>query len=505
MAIYEYAGKTYDLADGLSNEAALSKIKTSLGETPAPEAPSMLSRVGNEAGRQAGLTARAGITGLTAVPAMFADFLTGVGGLATGRAIKPSSQALQEFMTQVGLPEPQGTMERAVQSGVGAMVGTGAQAAVAQGIPALSTLAANVPQQLAASGAGGALGQAAAEKVTGAVEDPMIGTAAGIAAGLVAGTLGGSVAGKSVSGAIRAPTPTVTIEDIRNRASIGYKTVESKGVTLKPRSILNMLDNAESALIKDNFNPLLETHKPVATVLDQMRSMTGTERVSFTKLEQMRSAAGALKTSNDAATRNYAGGLVSEIDNYIASIKGTDLIAGKAGLDDAVTSVQSARKDWRNMSKATILEDALNVAEARALDPKASEGDLIRKQLIGLAANKKKLSQFSPQEQNAIKSVAKGGMADPLLTLAARFNPARSQMIVGGMFGGGVASPQSLQYTLPAGALGFAADKFQGFTRGRDMRGLISNVAGGITPSERAPSAAFRGLLAGGQPPEQEQ
>jgi len=36
MAIYEYAGKTYELADGISNEMALSKIKASLGESPTP-------------------------------------------------------------------------------------------------------------------------------------------------------------------------------------------------------------------------------------------------------------------------------------------------------------------------------------------------------------------------------------------------------------------------------------------------------------------------------------
>jgi hypothetical protein len=36
MAIYEYGGKTYELADGTSNEVALSKIKASLGEASAP-------------------------------------------------------------------------------------------------------------------------------------------------------------------------------------------------------------------------------------------------------------------------------------------------------------------------------------------------------------------------------------------------------------------------------------------------------------------------------------
>jgi hypothetical protein len=41
MATYEYGGKTYELADGTSNELALSKIKASLGEAPAQAAQGM--------------------------------------------------------------------------------------------------------------------------------------------------------------------------------------------------------------------------------------------------------------------------------------------------------------------------------------------------------------------------------------------------------------------------------------------------------------------------------
>lgn len=500
MATYQYGGKTYELKDGLSNAEALAKIKASLGETTepapvptaapaaAPESPSML----NQLGRQLGLTARAGITGIAAVPSAMADFVTGATGLATGQAIKPSSQALQEVLTQVGFPEPQTGIERAVQTGTSAMTGTGAQAVASKGIPALAALSANLPQQIAASAGGGVAGQAVGETVGDITGSPL----AGIAAGLAAGVLGGAAASKLAAKTGTLPKSSVTIDDIKKNASKSYQTVAEQGIAIKPKSVLDMLNNAEGELVKKNFNPALDTHKPVAQVLDQLRTMTGTQRVSFTKLEQMRSAATALKTSNEPATRKFAGDLVAEIDNYIGSLKGNDLIAGPSGLDKAVSSVQSARKDWRNMSKATILEDALNVAEARALDPKASENDLIRRQLINLAASKNKMSQFSEVEQNAIKSVAKGGVADPLLSLIARFNPERNQFVTGGVLGGGLATPESLKYTVPAAAAGFAADKYLGATRGRAMRGLISDVAGG-TLQPPMPAYGWRGMLSG--------
>lgn len=495
MPIYQYGGKTYELKEGLSNEEALAKIKASLGETApmvapaqeAPQEPSMASQLG----RQLGLTARAGITGLTAVPAAMADFLTGAAGLASGTTIKPSSQALQELMTQAGLPEAQGGLERAVQAGAGAMAGAGTQAAAAQGRALLAPLTANLPQQIGAAGAGGVAGQAVGETVGDITGSPL----AGVAAGLVAGVLGGTVGAKAGARLEGRPASPVTIGDIKAQAQKSYKVVEDQGISIKPKSVLDMLSNAEDTLTKENFNPLMKDHLPVAQVLDQLKQMTGTQRVSFTKLEQMRSAASDLKVANEPATRKFAGTLVNEIDNYISSLKGSDLIAGKEGIDKSISSVQSARKDWRNLSKATILEDAFNVAEARALAPQASENELIRRQLINLAADKKKIGQFSEIEQNAIKSVAKGGKGDPVLSLIARFNPQRSELAKGSMLGG-IITPESLKYTVPAATAGFAADKYLGYARGQTLKGLISDVAGG-TLKPPSPLYGWRGMLAG--------
>ena len=74
MPVYEYQGQHYDLPDGLSNEQALAKIKNYLGEASAPtatqpaEAPAASSGILPELGRQLGLTARAGVAGLSTVP-----------------------------------------------------------------------------------------------------------------------------------------------------------------------------------------------------------------------------------------------------------------------------------------------------------------------------------------------------------------------------------------------------------------------------------------------------
>jgi D-tyrosyl-tRNA(Tyr) deacylase len=52
------------------------------------------------------------------------------------------------------------------------------------------------------------------------------------------------------------------------------------------------------------------------------------------------------------------------------------------------------------------------------------------------------MNLFSKDEQNAIKAVVKGSSLDPLLTLMAKFNPQRSQIMAGGAFAGSITKPE---------------------------------------------------------------
>jgi len=143
----------------------------------------------------------------------------------------------------------------------------------------------------------------------------------------------------------------------------------------------------------------------------------------------------------------------------------------------------------------------LNVAEARALDPKASEGELIRRQLINLAANKDKMRFFSEREKNAIKSVASGPTADPLLSLLARLNPERSALMQASTVAGSFANPAA---AASVAGIGYGADKLQGALRKSSVDRLISDIASGKVAGPAA-NTSFRGLLSGlpTQPEEQ--
>jgi hypothetical protein len=486
-------GKEYDVTapEGATQEQVLAYAKANYSKATAPaaapEAPSMLSQLG----RQAGLTARGAITGAAAIPAMVGNAANALINQATGTQLKPASQGLQELLTRIGLPEPQGGVEQAVQAGVGAMAGTGLQGSVVKGVPALTE---NIGKQVVSAGAAGTAAQPVAEAVTEKTDSPL----AGLIAGMATGAVVGSVAGKGVDSAAKAMAQKgqapVTLADVKQNAQRAYTEMEQQGVALKPLSVMGMVNDIRDSLKKANFIPEDPgTARINALVNNYDKMLESGARVPFTTLESMRSQAVNLKASNEADVRRLAGVIVNEIDNKLANLTGKDVMVNKGNLDTAVSSVMKAREQWRTMSKASILEDVLNVAETKALKPQASESEIIRDNLIRLMNNKTAMRNFSDVEQNAIKSVAKGGAADPLMSLVAKFNPQRSQLVAG-------ASLPTMLVNPVAGVgvpmAGFTADKLQNYLRTSRTKGLISDILRNNV-QQQPDNMAWRGALSG--------
>lgn len=462
-------------------------------EEPKPAPAQRTSSVWEEAGRQLGLTARAGLTGLTSLPAMLAEpIVYGVNKIA-GRQVLPSQQAaVQNLLTQMGLPEPQGRLERAVQAGTAAMADVGGQARLAAkaGTEMLRPLTQALPQQIASAGAAGTAAQATAERAQEVGYSPLQTAAATLAVGTLAGLTGA----KAARVAQKEPIVPVSMDEVKLDAQRAYTRVDNAGINVKPKPVLDTLDNIEANLVNNsNFNPLLDSHKPVKTVLDQMRQMVGTTRVSFAKMDQLRQAANDLaRESKDPATRRLASQVVAGIDDKITSLQPTDLITGKNSIASALDDIKEARDSWRKVSKAGLLEDALNVAEARALDPKTSEGELIRNQFKLLAANKNKMRLFTKDEQEAIRRIVSGQGIEKLLSLTARFNPERSQLVAGSQLAMGAAmSPGA---ALATAGIGFASDKALARIQRQAAQDVISQIlSGNIAPPPS--KAAWRSLI----------
>ena len=113
-------------AKKMTREEAIKEITTS----PRPEQMQIGST--KDITRQLGLTGRAALTGALSIPTMGADALTGLINILAGRQVmQPTSQALQNLMTQAGVPTPQTAQERIVQDVTSAGFGVAGPASLA--------------------------------------------------------------------------------------------------------------------------------------------------------------------------------------------------------------------------------------------------------------------------------------------------------------------------------------------------------------------------------------
>lgn len=486
MPVYEYEGKFYDLPDGLSNEQAIKKIQSYLG-APAPKEE---RSVGQEIARQAGLAGRAVYQGFTAPATAALDFLSsaynlGAGALGSESRLPLASQREAQMLTRMGLPAPATGAERAAQAG---MQGLTSAAGLARAMPA--TFGQDLVRQLPATGVGATAAQPTAEVVKELTGSDLAAAVSGLLAAGVMGKAAGDLAGKVATG----KQPIMTMDEVRRRAERSYTAVTDAGIELNQPAGQALVTAVTNRLERSQFLP--ESAAPIQAVLNRMNQATTRGTLSFDDVSELRKLANSLKSNQDQNVRRLSGVMVNEIDDFVSRLSPRDVTAGAGQLDAAIRTLTNARRDWRNLSRANMLDDVLNVAEARTMDPKASESELIRRGFINLAADKNKMRLFTENEQNAIKAVAKGGSLDPLLTFAARFNPERSQLIAGGVVGGGVASPESLMYSAPIMAGGFAADRLQSAMRQRAAQQAVSGLLSGTTPAP-LPSTYGQGMLGG--------
>jgi len=497
--VYEYKGASYELPDGLSNEAALAKIKASLGEVegqpsaqpvaqPTAETPKEQG-LGDLLRRQLGLAGRAVVTGVSAPANIVTDFLSGAANVAANivgseKRAPYLSKEQSKGLTQLGVPEPETGAERAAQVGMQALTSAGGMAAMAP----KSIFGADLARQLPAATVAPMAAQPVAEITKEITGSDLAATIAALGVSGAVGKYTGDVAGRIAAG----KQPTTTMADVQQKASRAYTKVSDQGIEISGQNATSLVDKIKTRLDAVDYIP--ENAAPVANILNKYESILQRGNITFDNVEQMRRLANNLKSNPDKNIRRLASEMVDSIDDHVAALSPKDVVSGSGGIDVAVKTIMEARKDFRNLSRASTLDNILNVAETKALNPSASESELIRQGFITLASNKNKMNLFSKDEQNAIKAVAKGSTLDPLLTLMAKFNPQRSQLITGGAVGFGVGSPETLKYSIPIAAAGYGADKLQALLRRQSAEKAMSGLLTETTPGPQ-PSYYTRGLL----------
>lgn len=437
----------------------------------------------DQIGRQLGLTGRAAISGLAALPNMLVDPFARLAGVTT------PSEALQRTLTQVGFPEPQSTLERYVQAGTEALTGAGGQIGLAR--QAAQQLASPVSRQVSQQLAQAPATQLAAAPVATSAAMKTYEETGSPTAAMVAGLGAGAATGMRPRRA-----ETTMTEQLGKQATEAYKRAENAGLVVKPDYIRDIADSLTQRAMSEGYDPGL--HPKIAAVLRRLEDEGATPK-TLAELDNLRRivrAPGGDFTNPDQ--QRIAGQLIDEFDSFVENIGSTNILPG-ANKDVAIPALKEARDIYKRKRKVSIIEDMMDAAEIRgAQQTQAGVDNTIRNQFVNLSTNKKRMAAFSKNEQAEIKRIAKGGgNVQQMLRFLGRF--AVRGPVTGIFAGGGLAYEPTV--AIPLTATAELSKRGAEALRRRDVGRLINQIAQQQLPQQPSlvPTTAMRGLLSSQQ------
>jgi hypothetical protein len=391
----------------------------------------------------------------------------------------PTAQ-VEKGLTKLGFPEPETQVERALQVGGGALGGVGGQVGalnqlaktattpVGRGIA--QTLSQQPVRQVAAALPVGATSQYVAEE-TGS---PALGMAAGIAAGIPFAI--------GASGKLQAPT----VQELKGQAGQQYKFAEDVGAVFKKNSYNQFANKIESTLAKEGLDKTLQPR--VFAALERIKD-TKNSNVTLENMEILRRIGQSAGSSIDASERRLASILVDNLDDFVENAQPSQLAKGSS---EAVRALTDARELWKRAKKTEIIDDLVASAELRAEANYSQSGveNALRRKLVNLADNPKKLRAFSKEEQELIKSTAKGGSVQNALRLFGKLAP--TGVVSGGVSVGGGALIGGTPGAVVVPVIGSLARKGAEQLGLRNIEQLRNRLATGNAP---IPQVSTRGLI----------
>ena len=278
----------FEVPDGTTPEQAQAMVEKefpNIAGASAANEPSMASRIG----RQVGLTARAGLTGITAIPAMVGDVL---GMDSTG--------AVQRLADLIGLPKPASATERVAGDVAGAMAGQGGVMAIGQGLTKAVGPVAQRVGNLLTTGRGVQTTAAAAGPAAGGVVREQGGSpgaqfAANIGATLAVPTIASMVKSKPVP----APISRVMREAEKRGVDLSYADITGGGGARRLDTMLEQAPVVGTSRFRE------EGAKKVTRAIENYADELGAslQKQSFRGMERIEAAAKAGDKSAQATLR----------------------------------------------------------------------------------------------------------------------------------------------------------------------------------------------------------
>lgn len=351
-----------------------------------------------------------GITGTVGAPSSLVNMAGNLAGKLVGRA--PIADDDPRASTFLGIPTT-GQMNNAVSAPTGGFYepktvpGQYAQTAAEFAPNALmpGSAAARIARVLVPAGASETAGQA----TKGTKAEPYA-----RAIGALVGGVGEGLGEGAIASMGKPPAP--TLEELWTQADALYDTAKNSGVAIKPTAYDDLVNQIGASVKEAGTNPKL--HPKVAGVLESLNDERGTSP-TLGDMERLRRIAKGAAGSADKDERRVASVILNKIDDFFGNLSPEQAV----GDTSAAAALSDARSTWAKMRKSETIDNLVEQAQNSATANNGNLAAALRSQFRGIASNSKALRGFSPDEQNAIKALARTDVVTGPLAAAGAFRP----------------------------------------------------------------------------------
>ena len=226
-----------------------------------------------------------------------------------------------------------------------------------------------------------------------------------------------------------------SLEKLKTDAQAAYKRAEDAGIKISDFSFKRLKGRILNE-VGSKLNPTL--HPDTTAAIKDIVNTKG--EISLEKLDQLRQVARDAEGSIKPADKMRAGEVVDLIDEYVDNLGARDVTQGDAA---GAAALKEARNLYSRQKKAESIQRLFTRAEDKAGANFSQSGleNSLRQEFKALALNDKQMRRYTPEEQAAIRKVARGAPLQNVLRYFGKFAPTGPVGALTGLFSVGVAGP----------------------------------------------------------------
>ena len=214
-----------------------------------------------------------------------------------------------------------------------------------------------------------------------------------------------------------------------------YEELDQSGITVKPEAYKNLVKNVKAAAKKQGLSK--RTTKKSFGAIKDLEDVVG-QSPTLSDVDDLRKVAQGVASDIDLTEKAIGGRIVSEIDDFLDSVKPENLVAPEGvAISDIGSKYRAARNLWGRARKSELISEAIENAKGRA----SGFENGIRIELGKLAKNKRTKKFLTKEEIAAIKDIERGNVQQNFSKFLGRFafNEGRANNVLsalGGVGGG---------------------------------------------------------------------